>query len=147
MVLSDRPLLGPRHILIVGCSELGAEVARVLADQGNTVHILDRTPDTFEQLPGTALDERRIIPIVGDGTSHDDLMRAGIRDADVFMSLLTNDTANILAAQAAKHEFNVEVVVCRIDDPDLQGMYEDWGLIAIGATSLLVEVAVQAATA
>jgi trk system potassium uptake protein TrkA len=147
MVLTDRPILGPKHILIVGCSELGAVVARVLADQGNTVHVLDRTPDVFDHLPDTAVEERRIIPVVGDGTSHEDLARAGIRDVDVFMSLMTNDTSNILAAQVAKHDFGVEIVVCRVDDPDLQSMYEDMGLMAIGATSLLVEVAVHAATA
>ena len=147
MVQTDRPILAPKHILIVGSGELGAAVAKELVDQGNTVHVLDKRPGAFDRLSGTALEERRIIQVVGDGTSHDDLVRAGVRDVDVFMSLMTNDTANILAAQVAKHEFNVEVVVCRVDDSDLQSMYEDMGLIAIGATSLLAEVAVQAATA
>ena len=147
MVLTDRPILGPKHILIVGSGELGAAVAKALVDQGNTVHVLDRTPDAFDRLPNGAVEERRIIPVVGDGTSHDDLARAGIRGVDVFMSLMRNDSDNILAAQVAKHEFNVDVVVCRVDDPDLQSMYEEMGLITIGATSLLVEVAVQTATA
>ena len=66
---------------------------------------------------------------------------------DVFMSAMRNDSDNILSAQVAKHEFGVDVVVCRVDDPDLQSMYEELGLITIGATSLLVEVAVQTATA
>ena len=147
MVLTDRPILGPKHILIVGSGELGAAVAKALVDQGNTVHVLDRTPDAFDRLPSGAVEEQRIIPVVGDGTSHDDLARAGIREVDVFMSLMRNDSDNILAAQVAKHEFNVDVVVCRVDDPDLQSMYEEMGLITIGATSLLVEVAVQTATA
>ena len=143
----DRPLLGPKHILIVGCGELGATVARELVEHGNTVHVLDRSPRAFERLADTAVEERRILPFVGDGTSHQDLTRAGIRDVEVFMSLTASDTANILAAQAAKQVFAVEVVVCRVDDRDLQGMYEEMGLIAIGATSLLVDVAVQSATA
>ncbi len=147
MALADRPILGPKHILIVGCTELGAAVAEALADQGNTILILDRSPDPFDHLPDNALKEQRIVPMVGDGTSHDDLERAGIREVDVFLSLMLNDTANILAAQVAKHDFGVEVVICRIDDPDLQAMYEELGLIAIGATSLLAEIAVQAATA
>ena len=147
MVLTDRPILGPKHILIVGSGELGAAVAKALVDQGNTVHVLDRTPDAFDRLPSGAVEERRIIPVVGDGASHDDLARAGIREVDVFMSLMRNDSDNILAAQVAEHEFNVDVVVCRVDDPELQSMYEELGLITIGATSLLVEVAVQTATA
>ena len=147
MVLIDRPILGPKHILIVGSGDLGAVVAKALVDQGNTVHVLDRTPDSFDRLPSGAVEEGRIVPVVGDGTSHDDLARAGIREVDVFMSLMRNDSDNILTAQVAKHEFSVDVVVCRVDDPELQSMYEEMGLITIGATSLLVEVAVQTATA
>ena len=147
MVLTDRPILGPKHILIVGSGELGAAVAKALVDQGNTVNVLDRTPDAFDRLPSGAVEEQRIVPVVGDGASHDDLARAGIREVDVFMSLMRYDSDNILAAQVAKHEFSVDVVVCRVDDPELQSMYEEMGLITIGATSLLVEVAVQTATA
>ena len=147
MVLVDRPILGPKHILIVGSGDLGAVVAKALVDQGNTVHVLDRTPDSFDRLPSGAVEEGRIVPVVGDGTSHDDLARAGIREVDVFMSLMRNDSDNILTAQVAKHEFSVDVVVCRVDDPELQSMYEEMGLITIGATSLLVDVAVQTATA
>ena len=147
MVLADRPILGPKHILIVGSGELGAAVAKALVDQGNTVHVLDRRPNAFDRLPSAAVEEQRIIPVVGDGTSHDDLVRAGVREVDVFMSTMRNDSDNILSAQVAKHEFNVDVVVCRVDDPDLQSMYEELGLITIGATSLLVEVAIQTATA
>ena len=147
MAMTDRPILGPKHILIVGSGELGTAVAKALVDQGNTVHVLDRTPDAFDRLPSGAVEEQRIIPVVGDGTSHDGLMRAGIREVDVFMSVMRNDSDNILSAQVAKHEFSVDVVVCRVDDPDLQSMYEEMGLITIGATSLLVEVAVQTATA
>ncbi len=143
----DRPLLGPKHILIVGCDELGATVTRELVEHGNTVHVLDRTPRAFEGLPESAVEERRILPFVGDGTSHQDLIRAGIREVDVFMSLTSSDTANILSAQAAKQVFSVEVVVCRVDDRALQSMYEEMGLITIGATSLLFDIAVHSATA
>ena len=143
----DRPLLGPKHILIVGCGELGATVARELVEHGNTVHVLDRTARAFEGLPETAVEEHRILPFVGDGASHQDLIRAGIRDVDVFMSLTPSDTANILSAQAAKQVFSVEVVVCRVDDRDLQSMYGEMGLITIGATSLLFDIAVHSATA
>ena len=147
MVQLDRPALGPKHILIVGCTELGAAVAGALADQGNTVHMLDTEPVSFDRLPQARLDERRIVPFVGDGTSQEDLMKAGVLGMNVFMALTSHDTTNILAAQLAKHEYQVEVVVCRVDDADLQKMYNDLGLIAIGATALLTDTAIRAATA
>lgn len=147
MVQIDRPVLGPKHILIMGCTELGSAVAVALADQGNTVHILDTESISFDRLPQPQIDEHRIVPFVGDGTSQENLMRADIQGINVFMALTTHDTTNILAAQLAKHQFQVEVVVCRVDDTDLQKMYNDLGLIAIGATALLADSAIQAATA
>lgn len=146
MAWTDRPVFGPKRILIMGAGEVGVTVANVLVSQGNTVHILDRAPGALDRLPKAAIEKRRIVPVVGDGTSLDDLIRAGVQGVDVFMSLTTDDVANVLAAQVAKHEFNVEVV-CRVDDPDLQSMYKESGLIAISGTSLLAHAAVQAVTA
>jgi trk system potassium uptake protein TrkA len=147
MVQIDRPGLGPKHILIVGCTELGTAVATALADQGNTVHIIDAESVSFDRLSKSQIDEHRIVPSVGDGTSQENLLKADVLGVDVFMALTTHDTTNILAAQLAKHQFQVEVVVCRVDDSDLQMMYNDLGLIAIGATALLADIAIQAATA
>ena len=148
MVQFDRPVLGPKRILIVGCSELGAAVAATLADQGHTVQILDVEPTAFDRLPQAArVQEQVIVPLVGDGTTQEDLMRASVSGVDVLMALTTSDTTNALAAQMAKHAFQVEVVVCRVDDPNLQQMYSELGLIAIGATGVLAESAVQAAMA
>ncbi len=147
MVHLDRPILGPKHILIVGCTELGTTVATALADQGNTIHILDTEPISFDRLPKAQIEDQRIVPFIGDGTSQEDLMRAGIPGVNVFMALTPDDATNILAAQLAKHQYQVEVVVCRVDDEDLQKMFNELGLIAIGATSLLADEAVQAAMA
>jgi trk system potassium uptake protein TrkA len=147
MVQIDRPVLGPKHILIVGCTELGTAVATALADLGNTVHILDTESVAFDRLSKSQIDEHRIVPFVGDGTSQENLLKADVLGVDVFMALTTHDTTNILTAQLAKHHFQVEVVVCRVDDSDLQMMYNDLGLIAIGANALLADTAIQAATA
>lgn len=147
MVQSDRPILGPRYVLIVGCSELGASTASALAEQGNKVHVLDENLSSFERIPYELREAQRVETTLGDGAAPDDLMKARIQEVDVFMSLTNRDTTNILAAQTAKREYNVDVVVCRVDNPDLQAMCQEMGLIAIGATSLLVDHAVRAASA
>lgn len=147
MVQSDRPILGPRYVLIVGCSELGASAASALAEQGNKVHVLDENLSSFERIPYELREAQRVETTLGDGAAPDDLMKARIQEVDVFMSLTNRDTTNILAAQIAKRGYNVDVVVCRVDNPDLQAMCQETGLIAIGATSLLVDHAVRAASA
>ena len=58
----------------------------------------------------------------------------------MFMALSGVDTLNALTGQMAKHLFQVPTVVCRIDDPTLQEMYEELGIVAISATSLFVRM-------
>lgn len=147
MVQSDRPILGPRYILIAGCSELGAAVATALANLGNKVHVLDEKPSSFDRIPSDLREAQRIETAIGDGAAPDDLMKARIQDVDIFMSLTNRDTTNILAAQIAKRGYNVDIVVCRVDNPDLQIMCQEMGLNAIGATSLLIDHAIRAASA
>lgn len=147
MVQSDRPILGLRYILIAGCSELGAAVATELANQGNKVHVLDEKPSSFDRIPSEIREAQRIETTIGDGAAPDDLMKARIQEVDVFMSLTNRDTTNILSAQIAKRGYNVDIVVCRVDNPDLQTMCQEMGLTAIGATSLLIDHAVRAASA
>ena len=61
------------QVLIVGCGRLGAMVAQVLVDRGDRVTIVDTDAENFRRLaeqPGLSM-------IVADGTSNEDLRRAG----------------------------------------------------------------------
>ena len=129
----------------MGCSRLGASVATSLSNRGQTVHILDSRPEVFDRLPPGEINDGRIVPIIGDGTLHQDLMRASIQDADVFMALSNADTRNALAAQMAKRVYQVPKVICRIDDPIVKGIYEDLDILAISATTLVTDVVLEAA--
>ena len=128
----------------MGCDGLGASVTASLAEQGHSIHILDLDADAFDRLPMERVEDGRIVPIVGDGTLHQDLVSASINDAEIFMALSANDTRNALACQIAKHIYQVRVAVCRIDDPTLQKMYSDLGLVAISATALISQMVVEA---
>ena len=129
----------------MGCDGLAASVAITLSDRGHTVHILDTDVESFDRLPSGKIQAGDIVPIVGDGTLQQDLLKASIQDADVFMALSDSDTKNALAAQIAKSIFQVPAVVSRIDDPVIQGIYNGLGIVAIGATSIVTEMAVEAA--
>ena len=87
------------------------------------------------------------MPLVGDGTLQDDLLRAYVSDAHLFMALSGIDTLNALAAQMAKHVYRVPRVICRIDDPTLQSMYGSLDIVAISATALVSQMALEAARA
>lgn len=120
------------NVVIMGCGRVGAQLAALLDEDGHKVAILDMEPYSFRRLPatfqGTAL--------VGDGTDEDSLKRAGIEEADAFVAVSQGDNRNVMAAQIAKHIFNVPKVVCRIYDPLREEMYHALGLATISPTTV-----------
>ena len=146
MLQTDRTTVGNRKVTIMGCGGLAASVAVTLSDQGYSVHILDRRIDSFNRLPPGKTESGEIVPIVGDGTLQNDLLKAAVEDADVFMALSESDTGNALAAQIASNIFRVPTVVCRVEDPIMQKVYSGLGIVTIGATALAADNAVKAAS-
>ena len=135
----------PRRVVIVGCGRLGVSVATSLTNRGHIVHILDSCAEAFSQLPPGEINDGHIVPVIGNGTLHQDLVRASIQDADVFMALSNADTKNALAALMAKQVYQVSTVICRIDDPTVKEIYENLNILAISATTLITDVVLEAA--
>jgi trk system potassium uptake protein TrkA len=118
------------NIIIVGCGRVGAELARLMSLDGNTVTVIDQNAEAFARL-----DERiSVQTVVGDGTDMETLKRAGIEEADGFAAVTNGDNRNIMAAQIAQRIFKVEHVVCRIYDPLRQRTYNELGLHSISPT-------------
>ena len=146
MLQTARTTVGVRTGTIMGGGGLAASVAITLSDQGYGIHILDLRIDSFNRLPPGKTQSGEIIPIVGDGTLQQDLLKAAVEDADVFMALSDSDTRNALAAQVASNIFRVPTVICRVEDPIMQKVYAGLGIVALGATTLVAENAVKAAS-
>ena len=123
-------------VVIMGCGRVGGRLAGLLDADGHTVTILDTDAYSFRRfLPefnGTAL--------VGNGIDEESLKRAGIEEADAFVALTGGDNRNIMAAQIAKHIFNVPRVLCRIYDPLRQELYNTLGLEAISPTTIFAGI-------
>ena len=123
-------------VVIMGCGRVAARLATLLDTEGHSVTILDTDAYSFRRLPltfeGTAL--------LGSGTSEDMLKRAGIEEADVFVALTQGDNRNIMAAQIAKHTFNVPRAVCRVYDPLRSELYRTLGLETISPTTVFAQM-------
>jgi len=123
-------------IIIMGCGRVGARLAGAMSAEGHEVTILDTDSYSFRRLPpdfgGT--------PLIGNGTHEESLKRAGIEEADAFVALTQGDNRNVMAAQIAKHVFNVPKVLCRIYDPLRQEMYSTLGLDTISPTSVFAQL-------
>jgi len=120
----------------MGCGRVGARLAGLLAADGHTVTVLDTDAYSFRRLPpdfsGTAL--------VGNGLDEEALKRAGIEEADAFVVVTQGDNRNVMAAQIAKHIFNVPKVICRIYDPLRRELYDTLGLEAISPTTVFAQI-------
>ena len=123
-------------VIIMGCGRLGAHLSGLLDSDGHQVTILDTNDYSFRRLPpgfnGTAL--------LGDGTDEEVLKKAGIEEADAFVAVTQGDNRNVMAAQIAKHVFNVPKVICRFYDPLRKELYESLGLDTFSPTTIIAQM-------
>jgi trk system potassium uptake protein TrkA len=124
------------NVIIMGCGRLGAALAVLLEDAGHKVTILDLDKYAFDHLPRSF----KGIRMIGDGTDQDTLRRAGAERADAFISTTRGDNRNALAAQVAKHVFNVPRVGSVIFDPIREEVYRGLGLRTISPTRVEAEL-------
>jgi trk system potassium uptake protein TrkA len=123
-------------VVIMGCGRVGAQLATMLDKEGHQVTVLDNDTYSFRRLPsdfsGTAL--------LGNGIDQEVLKKAGIEEADAFIVVTQGDNRNVMAAQIAKHIFNVPRVICRIYDPLRRDLYDTLGLEAISPTTVFAQI-------
>jgi trk system potassium uptake protein TrkA len=120
------------NIIILGCGRVGSTIARQLANDSHQVTVIDVTGDAFRRL-GPKFNGKKII---GTGTDQLVLKRAGIETADAFVALTQGDNTNIMAAQIARHVFNVPKVTTRIYDPIRAAAYRDIGIETLCTTTI-----------
>lgn len=120
------------NVIIMGCGRVGALLAAMMDSEGHKVTILDINPSSFRRLPPDFGGEA----LLGSGIDEDTLRKAGIEEADVFIGVTQGDNRNIMAAQMAKHIFNVRRAICRIYDPIREEMYRGLGLETMSPTKI-----------
>ena len=123
-------------IVIMGCGRVGARLAGLLDIEGHTVTIVDTDAYSFRRLPpefgGNAL--------VGNGMDEGSLKKAGIEDADAFISLTQGDNRNVMAAQIARNIFKVPRVLCRVYDPLRRELFNSLGIEAFSPTTIFAQM-------
>ena len=125
-----------KKVVIMGCGRTGSWLANILDAAGHSVTVMDVDAYSFRRLSpdfkGKAL--------VGNGIDQEALKKAGIEETEVFIAVTQGDNRNIMAAQMAKHIFNVPRVICRIYDPLRQEIYQTLGLETISPTTIFADM-------
>lgn len=128
----DLHLSPRRKVIILGCGRVGAELARLLDEDGHDVTIIDPDVEAFRRLtPGF-----RGTVLAGDGLDDEMLRRAGIGHADAFIALMDGDNHNIMASEIAKHVHHVPTVISQIKDPLRGEAFDALGIESVSPTVL-----------
>jgi trk system potassium uptake protein TrkA len=118
------------RVVIVGCGRVGAGLAAVLAEAGETVAVIDKDAKAFERLG----EEFTGQTVEGIGFDRDVLERAGIARADALVAVTSGDNSNVVAARVAKDAYRVPRVIARIHDPRRAALYEELGIVTVSST-------------
>jgi trk system potassium uptake protein TrkA len=112
------------RVVIVGGSEVGYHVARLLEERGSRPRLIERDPDRArdlaERLPDTVVME-------SDATDIDFLEREHVGDADLLVAALDSDEKNLLVCLLAA-QIGVERTVAVVDDTEYVDLFETVGV-------------------
>lgn len=86
-------------IIIAGAGEVGTHLAKMLAQERQDIVLMDTNEDRLHFPNSNA----EILPVVGNPTSLKDLQEAGVRKADLFISVTPEETTNITACILASN--------------------------------------------
>ncbi len=98
------------YIVIAGLSDIGRNLAELLAKEGNEVRVIDR-----DSAKCTAIaKDSEIIAIVGDASQKATLEEAQVRGAYAFVAAAGDDSENLMICMMAK-EMGVKRVISLVD--------------------------------
>ena len=97
-------------VVVCGAGQVGSQIARHLADEGNAVTVIDNNGSLVRRLT----DMMDVSGVIGFAAHPDVLARAGARDCDMLIAATSMDEVNMVACQVAHSVFEVPVKIARI---------------------------------
>ncbi len=98
------------NVVILGAGRVGWQLARQLVSEGKEVTIIEKNPEEARRV-ADRLDCR---VVVGEGNSVPILRKAGIEQADFFVSATESDEINMIACSLVAAEYTEPVTVARV---------------------------------
>ncbi|MBE6902997.1 MAG: Trk system potassium transporter TrkA [Ruminococcaceae bacterium] len=113
-----------KDVMILGGSRTAYYLAKMLANGGNDVKIIDRDPEICQRF---SEDIPKATVIVGDGAHQELLIEEGIKETEAFVSLTGIDEENILMSVFAS-SLDVPKVISKVNRDELYDLAENLGL-------------------
>lgn len=90
--------LPPQRYVVMGAGEVGFHLARVLAQEGHSVTVIETDVQRHQRVD----DELDVLAVLGNGVHYPVLRTAKVDRCDLFMAVSSNDEANLAASLLAK---------------------------------------------
>ncbi len=126
-ILSGKPWHHVRHVLIIGCGQIGFHLARELESQGIYPTIIEID---YERAKWVSRRLGKSIVLQGDGADPDFLREQLDERADAVVVLLEDDEKAVLAGLFAKH-LGAKKVIVRSDTPAYNHICHKLGVDAL----------------
>ena len=97
-------------VIICGAGEVGYNIARYLATEGNDITVIDQSRELIRRIS----DSLDVAGIIGHASQPDVLENAGIKDSEMIIAVTQVDEVNMIACQVAHSLFNVPTKIARI---------------------------------
>jgi trk system potassium uptake protein TrkA len=127
------------HVVITGCGRTGRALATRLDAEGDEVTVIELDEAAGRGLPAGF--RGRFVP--GNGIHPRVLEAAGIAQAEAFVALTPNDSANIVSARVARDTYRVPHVLARLHDPGHAAVYTEFGIATVGSVQTTVNRLIQ----
>ncbi|MEM6679883.1 MAG: Trk system potassium transporter TrkA [Pseudomonadota bacterium] len=98
------------QVVVCGAGQVGSQIARHLADEGNAVTVIDNNGALVRRLT----DMYDVSGVIGFASHPDVLARAGTNDCDMLIAATSMDEVNMVACQVAHSVFEVPTKIARI---------------------------------
>lgn len=124
-----------KNIMIIGSGRLGSMLAKKLSQGDNDVTIVDYDENALSDIEM----EFSGFTHLGDATSLDTLVAAGIEKCDIVLCVTNNDNVNIFTALVAKSVFNVNRVVAKLYEESRTAALNGCDIITVFPSMLSIE--------
>lgn len=123
------------HIIVVGCGNVGSQLAVLLSTEGHDVAIIDKNPESFKRLGPTF----NGVKLTGYGFDKAALIEAGIEECDALAAVTNEDNANMVTAEVASKIFNIPRVVARLYDSEREATFQQLGINYVCGTTMIAQ--------
>jgi len=124
-----------RHIVIVGCGQIGKELARSLSITQNVV-VIDKDLKSLEDLTESFNGKK----VWGNAMDTNILEQAGVKDAQAVYLLTNNDNLNLVVGKVVKRKYNIEKVILQVNDIAKKKIFAEKGIMIINRTYLISDI-------